>query len=124
MKAKNVTIEAMQAALVQVNKRYNGNVEFESVVPKGKHIEFTLRVKSSFEAGHRLGFTGRRMPKACWHVHGHFFDALLKLAPDAVIISRGWPGGVISRDGGNWQDCNIGSLVQPLMFSEACECKE
>lgn len=122
MTAKNVTIEAMQMAMAAVNERYKGNLDFQYLEAKGKHLEFTLRTKSSYGPGSRLGFTGRHMPKACWHAHGHFFESVFKVAPDAVIVSRGGPGSVITKDQGNWRDCNIGSQMQPMMFSEACEC--
>lgn len=122
MKARNVTAEQMTVALAKVNKQYRGNIEFETFEANGRGVNFTLRVKDSSGPGHRLGFTGRKMAKACWHAHGHFFEALLAIAPDAEIVSRGGPGTKITRNGGNWQDSNIGSQVQPLMFSEACEC--
>lgn len=72
--------------------------------------------------GARISSSGRRIAAACWHVHGDFFDALLKIQPNAVIVTRGGPGAVIDKNGGNWQDCNIGSRMSPMMFSEACEC--
>ena len=29
---------------------------------------------------------------------------------------------LIDKNGGNWQDCDIGSIMSPQMYSEACEC--
>lgn len=122
MNARNVTIEQMERALKAVNRKYKGNVAFETFTPRKNGVDFTLRTYDSKGPGARRSFSGRRMPKACWHAHGDFFEAVLKIAPEAVIISRGGPGARIDRNGGNWQDCNIGSQVQPLMFSEACDC--
>lgn len=115
----NATRQELETALTEVNKRFNDNVSFERLTPEGRRMRFTLRVKDSKGAGHRLGFTGRRMSKACWHVHGHFFDALLRVNPDVYIKPAGL---TIDRNGGNWQDRNIGSQMHPLYFSEACEC--
>lgn len=122
MIVKHVTVEQMESALAAVNKQFENNVQFNRFQPNGSKINFTLRVKDSHKPGHRRGFTGKRMASACWHVHGTFFDALLGIEPQAVIISRGGPGARIDRNGGNWQDCNIGSQFQPMMFSGACDC--
>jgi len=128
MEARNVTRENLDQALAEVNRRYNGNVTWnrspECKNQKATRWGFTLRVHSSQGPGHGLGFhQGRRLVSACWHVHGHFFDALLAVAPDAVVYSRG--GGVrIDADGGNWQDFNTGSMMRPRAASEACECPE
>lgn len=122
MKAKHVTIADLETAMADVNRQYNGNLEFDRLEANGKSVNFTLRVKSSSGPGHRLGFHGRKMAKACWHAHGDFFDALFAVKPDAIVISRGGPGAVVTKASGNWQDCNIGSQVQPLLLSQACEC--
>jgi len=134
MKAKNCTMEELQAALDIVNVQYKGNVGWKSLDPQRKQIAFTLKVRDSKGPGHRLGFPqpprswkgetnwkpGKRMPFACWHVHGYFFEALFQVNPNAAVLSgRSW----ITKDGGNWQDRNIGSQAYPLMFSEACECE-
>lgn len=114
--------ETMRKALSTVNKKYKGNVQFERFDVRPKGCDFTLRVKSSFAPGARRGQSGRRLAKACWHVHGDLFDAILALDNSAKIVSRGGPGAVITSAGGNWQDCNIGSTMYPMYFSEACDC--
>lgn len=145
MKAKNCTVENLQAALDIVNVKYEGNIKFKSLEMKGKQIQFTLTVIDSKKPGHRRGFPrynykwgnlaasekigeGKRMAFACWHVHGDFFDALFSVNPNAAVLSGGslahndvksnW----ITINGGNWQDRNIGSQMFPLYFSEACDC--
>lgn len=122
MIARNVKILDMYKALEHVNKQYDDNVEFENIVSKGRGVSFRLRVKSSRGPGHRRGFTGRRLINACWHVHGNFFAWLLEVNPEAKVVSRGMANKIIDRYGGNWQDRNIGSVMVPLMFSEACDC--
>lgn len=124
MKAKNTNPQQMEQALAKVNERYQGNIAFERFDPNCKSVVFTLKVKSSRNPGTRRSFQGRRMAKACWHAHGHFFEALLAINPQAVIISKGGPGSKVDKDSGNWSDCNIGSQMQPLMFSQACDCNE
>jgi len=130
MEARNVTASDLQAALDRINaERYEGNVTFNRYPEQhGKALAFTLRVSSSKGPGHRRGFTygkGRRLTSACWHVHGHFFDALLAINPDAVIRATGGRTTIkIDRLGGNWMDRDIGSMMSPLMFSEACDCAE
>lgn len=61
---------------------------------------------------------------ACWHVHGDFFDILLDLNAK-IVISAGAKKIYKNEYGqtvGNWEDWNIGSVVHPIYYSEACEC--
>lgn len=117
--------EDLHNALEIINKKYEGNVEFNNFQPNGKRVSFTLKVKDSKEPGHRLGMfvTSKgnhlRMVSACWHVHGDFFDALFSVNPSATVTTA---GKTITRHGGNWQDWNIGSIMNPLYYSEACDC--
>jgi hypothetical protein len=121
-------MENFHAALAIVNTRYDGNIKFKTLEPKGRRISFTLTVVSSTigtgkakvtAAGSSKGPNGRRIAAACWHVHGDFFDALFRVCPDAVVMSL---GKVITKDGGNWQDWNKGSMIYPKLASECCEC--
>jgi len=122
MIAKNVTKEELEQALDSINVLYDNNVCWNRPPEKkGRGWLFTLRVHSSKGPGHRLGYTGRRMASACWHVHGEFFDALLKINPDAVITTCRH---TINSAGGNWADYNIGSQWRTLYASAACECCE
>ncbi len=121
----NATQNELNQALETINNKFNNNViwnNFEFV--NGKTISFTLKVRDSKEAGHRLGFPNsegkqRRMANACWHVHGELFDALFALNSD-IYVRAGSDKITINR--GNWQDRNIGSQMSPLYFSEACDC--
>ena len=60
------------------------------------------------------------MAYACWHVHGHLFDNIWKVAPNAVIYT-----GRITMRGpqDNWQDISVGSQMYPAYLSELCECR-
>ena len=121
MRISKATVEDLQKALESVNKKYNGNVIFNRLEAK----RFTLKVKSSREAGAKLGYQvnkrgdRRKTTSACWHVHGDFFEALFEVNPQAVVYAGQKR---ITAEGGNWQDWNIGSIMSPLYFSEACEC--
>jgi len=120
MYAKNCSADDLQRALDAINNQFDNNVCWEREPERrGNQLMFTLRTKQGRKAGSRLTHTGRHIPKACWHVHGEFFDALFEIAPDAVVKAR---DKIITASGGNWQDWNIGSHFQPMYYSEACEC--
>lgn len=123
MIARNSTGYELTKALEIINQKYNNNVIFnrEPENISSNSVRFTLKVKNSSEIGARRGFIprGRKMTSACWHVHGDFFEALLSINPKAVI--KAGPK-TIDINGGNWQDWNIGSIMQPMYYSEACEC--
>ena len=116
----NCTEKELRKALSNTNKKYKGNVIFKRCdVLSSNRIRFTLRVKDSGGKGAKTGFSGRRSIAACWHVHGHLFEEILKIRQDAIIRPSGQK---IDINGGNWQDRNIGSIMTPLMFSDACGC--
>lgn len=118
MKIRNVTEAELLKALKKVNAKFDQNVIFNNIrcdTQNGKTWTVTLRVTSSKKAGHRIGFSGRRLINACWHVHGTFFNAL----PEQSLIKT---GNKTKQPGDDWEDWNIGSEMQPLMFSDACEC--
>ena len=122
----NATFYQLETALNDINAKFDGNIIFNRLEQKtAKTNIFTLKVKDSKKAGHRLGYqrnkdgNRRKLINACWHVHGEFFDALFDIDENIFI----WSGkSKITKDFGNWQDRNIGSIMYPLYFSEACEC--
>jgi hypothetical protein len=121
----NATIEQLNQALIEVNKRFENNIKFKDIEQQGKKVKFTLTVISSFGPGHRLGFSltskgnQRKLAAACWHVHGYFFEELFKINPNTIVKTS---NKTVDINQGNWEDWNIGSLYRPLYFSEACEC--
>ena len=120
---KYASEKEIHRALDLLNKLYKDNIDYNNFSRKGKHFNVTLRVKDSSEKGARRGFQNRRkMINACWHVYGDFFDLLMDLNFEIVIISAGEQ--ISYYSGTNWQDRNIGSLYEPLMYSQACECEQ
>ena len=123
---RNVTREQIVQALEETNKSFGGNVRFErfdEVNKKRAKYQVTLRVINSRGPGSKLGYNERRTNAACWHVHGTFFEKIIEINQDAVIISRGLKGNtVIDKDGGNWQDVQFGPDFNPTYASEMCEC--
>lgn len=114
-------------AVTNTNRLFDGNIRIASSIGKGATkngltIRLRLGVHSSRRAGARRGLTGRRIAAACWHAHGVFFDELLKLEPQAVILTAG--NQQITAQGGNWVDRNIGSIMKPFAYSEACDCEK
>jgi len=127
MKAKKVTQQEMERALEIINEKYQDNVKWNRFDKNGNGFNFTLKVKSSKEKGHSYGYDfppsgrkPRRLTSACWHVHGDFFETLLEINPEAVIMSRGHR---IDKNGGNWKDWNAGSIMYPQYMSEKCDCE-
>lgn len=138
MIARNCTRADLESALSLVNRYYSNNIRFKHLDPKGRGFSFTLTVNATSTGRGRSRVTApgarlsayhcstgrqRRVSAACWHVHGHFFEALFRYAPSAVVRSS-WTGGpcTITASEGNWQDANVGSRFSPMRFSEACEC--
>jgi hypothetical protein len=131
MKFQNVKPMEMHMALIMVNKRYNGNIAFNRFDVHRNSIEATLRVinsnkKNGTTEGRKLNqqfvITNkgiRANGSACWHVHGYFFEALLEIQPNAIITTQ---YSRIDINGGNWVDVQKGSIMNPVMYSELCEC--
>jgi len=118
------TRKDLEKALENINGKYQNNIKFKRLDQIGKKVHFTLTVESSKGPGHKTSASyfhrGRKVAAACWHVHGDFFDALLAVNPEARINTMGkiW----IDKNGGNWQDWNVGPPVSPIMISACCDC--
>jgi len=128
MLIRNVTQQDLKKALTIVNRLFEENIMFNTFKRLGKNsFRITLRVKSRKKAGHRIGFRGQRIISACWHVHGWFFEVLLRINPKAEIKALKRTIYVDSETGAivnNWVDWNIGSMLEPLYYSEACDCSK
>lgn len=114
------SIRTLENALKVVNTQYGKNIIFREIKQISKNrVQFTLRTVKSRAPGSRISYSGRHIPAACWHVHGHFFEAVFAIDTSARIKSGNrW----ITREAGNWEDRNIGSIMRPMYHSEACEC--
>ena len=84
MQIKNVSRSDLEHALQLTNKKYDGNLTFDRIEPKGSMWLVTLKVKNSHGKGSRLSFPDynkngkqRHLINACWHAHGDFFEILL-----------------------------------------------
>lgn len=115
----NASQSELNQALTQVNQLFDDNIKFKRLDQQGSRVNFTLTVEDSRQPGSRRSGSGRRIAAACWHVHGEFFDLLFAINPNAWISTQGRK---ITAESGNWQDWNIGSIMNPLYYSQACEC--
>jgi hypothetical protein len=122
---KHVSCEEMDIALGATNRKFNNNVQWNNFQVKGKNIIATLKVRDSHGNGARMTQEQRHLISACWHVHGTFFEALLTINPNAIIITQAQTifikNGIIQN---NWVDRNIGSVCSPFSWSYACECRK
>ena len=110
--------ESIEIALNRTNAQFNNNIVFKRIEKSGRKYIVTLTVKDSHGAGARIGWHGRAISAACWHVYGTFFDECFTINPFCTIKQCGKP---VTPEN-NWTDWNIGSIVQPLMYSDACHC--
>ena len=124
----NAYREDIEKALDTANKLFDGNLMFNNFQRlSDTRYRVTLRVKNSHGKGARLSVPRytldpkdqqgkqRRLINACWHAHGEFFDAL----PEGTRIQA---RDIVTYPGAEWQDSNIGSMMFPYYFSDACEC--
>lgn len=121
----NATEQQLNQALELLNSEYDNNIRFKSLDYIGGRKwtnKFSLAAIDSNEKGGRISYSGRRIGNcACWHVHGHFFEALFSVDSNIFILSV---NGLIDSDSGNWQggSQNIGSGFQPMDYQNACHC--
>lgn len=117
---RNATFQNVEQALGNTSQKFDSNVIFNRMEQKGKNFFVTLRVVDSHKVGSRRGYSGKRMVQACWHVYGVFFDELISSNDKIVIVAMGKK---IQKGEGNWEDTNVGSLANPRMYSEMCDCE-
>lgn len=122
MTIKNITRVQLEAALARTNARHDYSLRWKdgikSLNDAGTRHQCALRSSMSRIRGARTSWSGRASVAASWHAHGHFFELVLEVAPDAVIRTGLYGERIISKAGGNWQDGNVGSAVCPVMLSE------
>ena len=132
MKTRNITSGQLYEALERVNKDFDENITMEvtrNYTSTGlpRH-SVKLGVLSSYGAGGRYNpNSNRHIAAACWHVFGEFLDALGEITDDnALVVLRGEsyndPDRVVHPSDHGWVDYNIGSMYQPLYYSESCHC--
>jgi len=123
----NASDTDLDRAMFGLNKMYDGNVVFREFERETKtKIRFTITMTNSKCIGHHKSGGKRNMRSACWHVHGHFFEELFAVNPDCWVRSGSMNNGVykgkITKDGGNWEDYNVGSIAYPMKASQCCDC--
>jgi len=121
----NCTKDDIDGALDSVNQKFNGNIRlnnYHQLSGTGLRHRVTLRVIDSHGNGAHIsrrmeifGGKPRHTTSACWHVHGHFFDAL----PYGTRITS---GGRVFNAGDMWGDSIGGSVMCPLYASDSCNC--
>ena len=115
---RSIVIEAVD----NVNKEHGYSLTLNRDEQIGKWFNFTLNSPSKVP-GARVSWSGRNLAKASWHAHGYILDEILRLADneDAIIHSLDKRIYVDHTTGdvmNNWQDMNIGSIMQPCYMSE------
>ena len=116
MRAKNITESQLRQALANVNNEQGYKLIFNREPEKvGNFLHFTIRSERSKIPGSSISWSGRNSPSASWHSHGYLFDAMLAIAPE-VIIKTAFSS--VDAQGGNWQDFQVGSMMNPSMASE------
>ena len=137
MLAANVSPEDLQTAAASINVTvYN----LRSANNARSRWLFTLRPiqpnrKPYREYGryYRRGFhNDRTIAAVCWHGHRDFFRALFALAPDCKVQTRHtrqftaagctWYTRQNFEQTFRYSDTNIGSQMQPMLYSDACWC--
>ncbi len=127
MKLQNVTSDQLRTCVnfISVNN-YDGELIFDRKPEwRGNWLHFTLRTVNGRSLGARRTHRGRRLAKACWHAHRDVMKELFNTYPSALLVTM--LARYDGRDGflaefpatGN---NNVGSMVQPLLLREACDC--
>ena len=117
MKIYRCTVRQVVDALARANALFDNNLVFNHCYGHPTYTDVTLRVIDSRGAGARRGLSGSRLVSACWHAHGTFFDALP--VPARIVTRQG-----TTYPGAPWVDASIGSMMNPLMYSDACGCAQ
>jgi len=122
MIVKDASFNDLLIALDETNKLFNDNIVIKKVKAVNQartRWSITLGVLDSRAPGSRKGLSGRRIAACCWHAYGTFMDALPPYARFKSSHLNDW-----MMPGEEWQDWNIGSVWNPMMYSEACDCNK
>lgn len=129
MKLWNVPAEELTRIVTTVsNEAFDGNVVFKREPERtGRAVSFTLTVRKAADKGGRRGHSGRRVCACCWHGHRDVMSAIFAEYPDARLKTaqadyRGRDEFEAEFEGTGY--ANIGSMVEPLHYRDACDCNE
>jgi len=110
----------IQLAIEATSNKFDGNIKSNRFDAVGSHYEVTIKCKSSRGKGAKRGASGRHTTSCCWHAWGTFFEELLRLNPNIVIIAQ---GNRIDASGGNWVDRQTFLEGHDAYESEMCDCE-
>ena len=110
----------IQLAIEATSNKFDGNIKSNRFDAVGSHYEVTIKCKSSRGKGAKRGASGRHTTSCCWHAWGTFFEELLRLNPNIVIIAQ---GNRITSEGGNWVDRLTFLEGHDAYESEMCDCE-
>ena len=115
----NATPQDLIQALRITNNIFSGNIVF-TLYPavKGSHTHFGLQVSKADQPG--ASHDPKIMGSVCWHVLGHFFNALFVVNPDCHIHTA---LGKFSREFGTWSSSPIGAVFNTELYRDLCGCK-
>lgn len=120
MYIKDVSKTQLDYALEQVNEAFDDNVEYAVCEPlnkKQRRWRVRLIVKDSYKRGaKRKAYNGYHMKFACWHVCGHFLNALPYGTLARSTLGKHYCGCT------SWKDDNVGSAYYPVYLSKCCVC--
>lgn len=123
MIAKHTTVEELASVAAHTG------VRLENIRQQGHRVSFVLRLQPSRKY-QRRSHSGRKVAAVCWHGHRDFFRELFRVNPLAEIRSH-WAAGSIHYTAGNFERVypdtgytNIGSMMQPCSYQDACDCDE
>lgn len=108
------------------DETYNGNIVAESSQVGVTRSRVRLNAADSRKIGARRSFSGRHGRWSCWHAFRDVFAAWLMVDPNATIRT-----GVATYRGRDdflakfpeTGNRNIGSLIEPLLITDACDCE-
>ena len=104
----------VKKAIELVNKEKGYFISLNRCDQQGKYFNFTLKAETG-KPGARYSHSGRHLPSASWHAHGYVIDKIFELQPESIIYSLGEKFNVNTW---YWQDKNVGSIMNPVQFSE------
>ncbi len=98
-------------------------VRLQNVRPNGTGTAFTLALDG--ERYRRRSHTGRKIAAVCWHGHYDFFREVYTQNEEATIITaqaRYNNRADFEYSAETTGDNNIGSMVEPMAYRDACDC--
>lgn len=130
MIARNVTLDEVRKAALAIG----ADLRFDTR-QKGNTVQFTLRPENGKWQRRSASMFGndRKVAAVCWHGHREFFRELFKRVPTAKVQTRAtreFPKGERWYTAENFEqvyratDTNIGSMMAPVRYSQACYCEE